>query len=89
LHSFGECSRIAGASSIYFRSLCLRGSDLGRRLSLCLGFILLGVVSMLGLFMSWFHLMVDDMAIVEMYLIFRYDFLCWDIFMHDYLVIHS
>jgi len=31
---------------------------------------------MLRLFMSWFHLMVDDMAIVEMYLIFRCDFLC-------------
>ena len=32
--------------------------------------ILVGVVSMLGLFMSLFHLMVDDMAIVEKYLIF-------------------
>jgi len=31
---------------------------------------------MLRLFMSWFHLMVDGMAIVEMYLIFRCDFLC-------------
>jgi len=33
--------------------------------------------------------MIDDMAIIEMYVIFRYDVLCWDIFMHDYLVIYS
>ena len=29
---------------------------------------------MLRLFMSWFHLMIEDMAIVEMYLIFHCDF---------------
>jgi len=32
---------------------------------------------------------VEMYLIVEMFLIFRFDFLCRDIFMHDYLVVHS
>jgi len=31
------------------------------------------------LFMSWSHFMVDDMDIIEVYMIFRCDVLCWDI----------
>jgi len=34
--------------------------------------------------MSWLHFMVDDMAIIEVYVILR----C-DIFIHVYLVIYS
>jgi len=33
--------------------------------------------------------MIDDMTIIEVYVIFRCDVLCWDIFMHAYLVIYS
>jgi len=57
LHCFGEFSRIAGASSIYFRSLCLKGSDLGRRLPfMSLPFFHFEMYLCWDLFGSWLHL---------------------------------
>jgi len=77
----------SGASSIYSRSLCLRGSDLGRRLPLCFGFSFILSCILLRLFMCWIHLMVDDMVFLLRCIWFPLWLLCWVIFMHDYLVI--